>query len=171
MPLCIRDSVLTPIPKGNKNTSCSQNYRAIALASSLSKILEHLILDQYASFFHTSYLQFGFKPGLSTTMCTGALKNVVSRYINRGSSVTVLGCFLDASKAFDLVNHGMLFQKLLDRGLPMPVVRFLSLWYRDQQMCVQWEHSLSNSFRVSNGVRQGSVLSPVLFIWMVCWMS
>ena len=30
-------------------------------------------------------------------------------------------------------------------------------------MCVQWEHSLSNSFRVSNGVRQGSVLSPVLF--------
>ena len=65
MPLCIRDSVLTRIPKGNKNTSCSQNYRAIALASSLSKILEHLILDQYASFFHTSYLQSGFKPGLS----------------------------------------------------------------------------------------------------------
>ena len=38
-----------------------------------------------------SHLQFGFKQGLSTTMCTCVLKNVVSRYINRGSSV--LGCF------------------------------------------------------------------------------
>ena len=94
-------------------------------------------------------------------MCTGVLKNVVSRYINRGSSV--LGCFLDASKAFDLVNHEVLFQKLLDRGLPISVVRLLSSWYCDQQMSVRWEHSLSDSFHVSNGVRQGSVLSPVLF--------
>ena len=94
-------------------------------------------------------------------MCTGALKSIVSRYIHRGSAV--FGCFLDASKAFDLVNHEVLFQKLIDRGLPLPVVRFLSSWYRDQQMCVRWGHSLSKSFRVSNGVRQGSVLSPVLF--------
>ena len=70
---------------------------------------------------------------------------------------------MDASKAFDLVNHEVLFQKLIDRGLPLPVVRFLSLWYRDQQMCIRWGHSLSKSFRVSNGVWQGSVLSPVLF--------
>ena len=161
MPLCIRDSVLTPIPKGNNNTSCSQNYRAIALASILSKTLEHLILTRYESFFNTSCLQFGFKPGLSTSMCTGALKSIVSRYINRGSAV--FGCLLDASKAFDLVNHEVLFHKLVERGLPLPVVRFLSSWYRDQQMCVRWGRSLSRSFCVSNGVRQGSVLSPVLF--------
>ena len=89
------------------------------------------------------------------------MKNIISRYINRGSSV--LGCFLDASKAFDLVNHEVLLQKLLKRGLPLPVVRFLSSWYHDQQMSVRWEQSLSSSFCVSNGVRQGSVLSPVLF--------
>ena len=95
-------------------------------------------------------------------MCTGALKNVVSLYINRGSSV--LGCFLDASKAFDLVNHGMLFQKLLDRGLPMPVVRFLSLMYRDQQMCVQWNvHYPTHFVCLMVSGRAVSVLSPVLF--------
>ena len=94
-------------------------------------------------------------------MCTGALKSIVSRYINRGSAV--FGCLLDASKAFDLVNHEVLFHKLVERGLPLPVVRFLSSWYRDQQMCVRWGRSFSRSFCVSNGVRQGSVLSPVLF--------
>ena len=42
----------------------------------------------------------------------------MSRYINRGS--VVFGCFLDASKAFDLVVHELLFEKLIDRCLPSP---------------------------------------------------
>ena len=82
------------------------------------------IFKKYSSSFCTSSLQFGFKPGYSTTLYTGVVKNVVSRYIHRGSSV--LGCFLDASKAFYLVDHGMLFDKLLTRGLPVSIVRFLS---------------------------------------------
>ena len=145
------------IPKKNKDITCSQNYRPIALASTLSKILEHLICMKFAAFLSSSPLQFGFKAGSSTTLCTG----MVSRYINNGSCV--LGCFLDVSKAFDMVNHDILFHKLSVRGLPLPVIRFLSSWYCSQQMKVRWDHSLSESFHVSNGVRQGGVLSPVLF--------
>ena len=44
MPHCLRDCILVPISKRNKDTSCSQNYCAIALGSSLSKVLEHLII-------------------------------------------------------------------------------------------------------------------------------
>ena len=91
--------------------------------------------------------------------CT--LKSIVSCDFNRGS--VVFGCLLGASKAFHLVNHEVLFHKLVKNGWPLPVVRFLSSWYRDQQMCVRWGCSLSRSFCVSNGVRRGSVLSPVLF--------
>ena len=47
--------------------------------------------------------------------------------------------------------------------LPAPIVRFLSSWYLDQKLCVRWEQSYSRSFGVSNGVQQGSVLSPILF--------
>ena len=73
--------VLVPVPKKNKNVSCSSSYRPIALASTLSKVLEHLILSKYSTFFCMSHLQFGFKPGLSTTMCTCIVKNIiVSRY-------------------------------------------------------------------------------------------
>ena len=43
----------------------------------------------------------------------------------------------------------------------MVVVRFLQFWYSRQQLCVRW---LSVPFSVSNGVRQGSILSPLLFL-------
>ena len=161
MPKCFRDSVLVPIPKGNKDASVSSNYRPIALSSSFSKILERLILSQYRSFLSSNALQFGFKPGHSTTLCSATIKNVITRYTQNGSPV--LGCFLDASKAFDLVDHTILFNILLNRGLPLVIVRFLVSWYNMQKMQVRWDLSLSLSFSVSNGVRQGSVLSPYLF--------
>ena len=89
------------------------------------------------------------------------LKNVVSRYINRGSKV--FACFLDASKAFDRVNHAILFQLMMDRKLPTAVIRFLLLWYSNQELTVRWNASFSPSINVSNGVRQGGVIFPIVF--------
>ena len=51
----------------------------------------------------------------------------------------------------------------MSRGLPLPVVRLLSSWYSTQNLSVRWRNALSSPFTVSNGVRQGGVLSPVLF--------
>ena len=76
---------------------------------------------------HSSHLQFGFKSQSSTTLCTALMKTVVARYINNG--FMVLGCFLDASKAFYRVDHGLLFQKLGKRGLPPVLLHFLLQWY------------------------------------------
>ena len=158
MPQSFCDSVLIPVPKGNKVASDSSNYRPIALSS---KILERSILSNYESFLSTSALQFGFKPGHSTSLCTATVKSVISRYIHNGSPV--LGCLLDASKAFDLVDHSILFQKLLDRGLPLAITRFLISWYGTQKIRVRWDCCLSEPFSVCNGVHQGSILSPLFF--------
>ena len=54
------------------------------------------------------------------------------------------------------------FLKLLDKRLPPLVVRLLLMWYSEQRVKVKWKSSLSSSFGVSNGVRQGGVLSPIL---------
>ena len=58
-------------------------------------------------------LQFGFKCGHSTSLCTATVKNVVSHYMHNCS--VVLGCFLDASiyKVFELVDHGIFFRNFL----------------------------------------------------------
>lgn len=72
-------------------------------------------------------------------------------------------CFLDASKAFDRINHSKLFMKLLQRGVPKIIIRILMYWYSQQTMRVKWGCGLSSPFHVSNGVRQGGLLSPALF--------
>ena len=66
-------------------------------------------------------------------------------------------------KAFDRVDHRLLFSELSTRGLHPVIVRFLTLWYKQQEMSVRWDGICSAGFGVSNGVRQGGVLSPVLF--------
>ena len=72
-------------------------------------------------------------------------------------------CYLDASKAFDKINQCVLFSKLLVKNIPNGIVRFLFVWYAKQNFYVQWNNNMSNQFNVSNGVRQGGILSPYLF--------
>ena len=122
--VCLWDSIIQPIPKGAKDPAKLCNYRGIALASCLSKLLELCILQLFPKSFNTSGLQFGFKKGCSTDLCTGLLKIVSSYYVQRGSKVRCV----DMSKAFDMVDHGHLFDLLMLRELPNPVIRFLIQW-------------------------------------------
>ncbi len=70
---------------------------------------------------------------------------------------------LDASKAFDRVKYCKLFEQLIARNMSPLVIRLLSVLYTNQMLQVRWQSSIGNSFSVSNGVKQGGVLNPVLF--------
>ena len=61
------------------------------------------------------------------------------------------------------MNHYVLFDKLLKRGVPLHVVRIYIVWYTTQTMYVRWNNVISGGFGVSNGVRHGGILSPYLF--------
>ena len=89
---------------------------------------------------------------------------MVNKY--RGNNSSVLMCFIDASKAFDRVNHRKLFVKLNQRGVPKYIVKILVYWYGHQTMQVKWGNMVSAPFGVSNGVRQGGILSPVLHLYI-----
>ena len=89
-----------PIPKGkNLNYSDSTNYRGIALSSILGKIFDAYILTRYDNLLSSSNLQFGFKAGYSTSMCSMILKETLEHYRRNGS--TVYCTMLDATKAFE----------------------------------------------------------------------
>ena len=162
LPPSLSKVVLRPIVKDKTgNLSDKDNYRPIALATVSSKILERVILNRCKSSLLTSEHQFGFKDGHSTDMAVYALKEIVDHYLRNRSAVFV--CFLDARKAFDRVNHWTLFDKLLRRGMDRSVVRLLVSWRESQRYHVLWGKALSEGFSVTNGVRQGGILSPYLF--------
>ena len=99
---------MIPIPKNRKKTLCNSiNYRAIALSSVLSKIIDWVILIKEGSALFSSHLQLGFKKGMSTMQCTYSILETVNYYNFNKSNVFVL--MLDASKAFDRVNCCQLF--------------------------------------------------------------
>lgn len=162
MPQLMLDSVIIPLVKNRcGDLSDKNNYRPIALSSVLSKVFETVILQRLETYIWTSDNQFGFKPAHSTDLCVYAVSDFISYLKSRSTSVYV--AFLDASKAFDKINHWTLFKRLINRHVPIFLVRILCFWYQRQQMSVRWGSKLSPPFSVSNGVRQGGILSPCLF--------
>ena len=114
LPDSLMSVVLVPIIKDKSGKINSKdNYRPIAIASVMSKLLEKLLLERLKNFLVTSSHQFGFKPKHSTDACIYVLKESLDRYAEQQSSVYL--CFLDASKAFDRVNHFSLFNKLIKK--------------------------------------------------------
>jgi len=162
LPTSFMQSTIVPLVK-NKNGDLTSldNYRAIAISNALSKLFEAVIAQYLQSDSDFDKFQFGFKRGLSTSLCTNILKQTVDYYTTRGSHVFV--CFVDFNKAFDNVSHCKLFSKLLDDNVNCVIVRLLDFWYSNQECRVRWHNVVSVSFMIRNGTRQGSVLSPYLF--------
>ena len=66
---------------------------------------------------------------------------------------------LDLTKAFDRADYGPLFEALLEQGVPKPYCALLWKLYQNQSGKLQQGHG----FSIQRGVRQGDVISPILF--------
>ena len=82
-------------------------------------------------------------------------------FLRNGSEVFV--CLMDMTKAFDMIQHSVLFKKLLESGLPPIFVRLLLCMYISQKANLRWGGHLSRLFKMTNGVKQGAVLSAILY--------
>ena len=108
-------------------TSTSKNYRSIAISSLILKILDWIILILFGQTLGLDDLQFAYQQASSTTMCTWAVIETIGYFLRNGSEV--FSCQTDMTKAFDLVQHSLFLQKLLQAGLSKIFLRILIVIY------------------------------------------
>ena len=106
----ILETVIIPVTNNKSGDATDKhNYRPNAISTTMSKVLELLMLRKVNSYLYTTDNQFGFKQNHGTDMCIYALRQTIDYYKRNSSPVFI--CYLDASKAFDRVNHWCLFKK------------------------------------------------------------
>jgi len=118
---CLNTTIVPICKNKNGNMSDTSSYRTVAVATVLSKLLEHFILSNISPFLGTADNQFGFKAGHSTDQCIFLLKQTTSYFVTHGSSVL----------------HMKLFEKLFQRKVPMCFVRLVKHWYKEQTMLIK----------------------------------
>ena len=143
------------------NILSSDNYRPIMSSSVFLKLFEYCLLEKIKNNVVLNDRQHGFRNSYSTSTACFVLKETILNYTKSNSSV--YACFIDISKAFDTVSHRKLLNKLKDYGIPPIYVNVIKYWYCNQLVNVRYGMSLSEEWRVCNGVRQGGVLSGLFF--------
>lgn len=162
LPADMMRTVVVPVVK-NKAGDLSNitNYRPISLATIVAKVFDSILNALLNRYMQLKDSQFGFRPGLSTESAILCLKSAVKYYTTRKTSV--YACFLDLSKAFDLVSYDILWKKMRESHIPDELVHIFQYWYANQVNTVRWAGKMSDPYRLECGVRQGGLSSPSIF--------
>jgi len=155
--------LIVKIPKKGDLTNCD-NWRGITLLSIPSKVFCRVILcrirDQVDRLLREE--QAGFRSLRGCIDQIFALRNIVEQCLLWNSPALVN--FVDFKKAFDSVHRKTLWQILRHYGIPDKIVRLIAMFYTGFECRVLMEAGVeSESFAVNSGVRQGCILSPILF--------
>ena len=167
VPPSLKLGITIPIYKGGGKDPLDRNsYRGITLNSAISKVLESLILDRLEPLFSEAGVphpnQSAYKKRVSCADAILATQEIINRYLQEGSRVYM--CLYDLQKAFDSVEFPVLLKRLFDVGVNSKTWRLLRSWYTDCKSSVRLKQHVSAAFPLERGVRQGSILSPALFL-------
>ncbi|KAA5657335.1 reverse transcriptase family protein, partial [Pseudomonas aeruginosa] len=155
-------SIILPLHKKGSTKQCD-NYRTLALISHASKILLYILNNRIRYYLDEQIPQeqAGFVKGRGTREQILNVRQLIEK--GREYNVPFIMCFIDYSKAFDCVNWSSLWKVLNVLGVPNHLIVLVQSLYIYSQGVVRIDEAVSQPFCFGKGVRQGCILSPILF--------
>jgi len=169
VPQIWRNAIIIPLLKALKPASQLASYRPIALTSCVVKLFERMIANRLVTlaeengWFHP--YQAGFRKGRN---CVDQILRLVQKvddgFQKEQKSVLAL---LDLSKAYDCVWQQKLILTMHEAGVPVQFLRWISSFLQNRQAKVRLNNAEGKSMKMSQGLPQGSVLAPILFLFYI----
>ena len=158
-------SCVIPVHKSGPQVNLS-NYRPISLISIFNRLLEKLMYNRLSDFITKHKIlyekQFGFRSGHSTEHAISLIVDKIQCSIEK--NLYSCGIFIDLSKAFDTVNHSILLNKLECYGIRGIALNWFRAYLSERRQVVSLGNIKSKELPITNGIPQGSVLGPLLFL-------
>ena len=142
------------------------NYRPISILPIVSKVIEKIVHKQLITFLEENKLlnshQFGFRNKMSTEHAVTIFIDSIRKKVDQGNLVGA--CFIDLSKAFDTISHSKVLNKLPSYGIHDRELDWFTDYLFGRKAVVQYNQATTDSFSITSGVPQGSILGPLLFL-------
>ncbi|BHF60230.1 hypothetical protein SprV_0100319300 [Sparganum proliferum] len=154
--------------KGDK-TRC-ENYRGISLIDVAAKIFAIVLLLRFQAVRdpRTRPSQAEFRAGRGRADQIFTPRRILEFRHSYQQPTAV--CFIDSAAAFDSVHRESLWQIMALDGVPTKIIAMIKAYYRSTTARVLVRNSLSQPSGIRSGVRQGCILSPILFNYAIDWI-
>ena len=165
LPMKWKMANVIPLPKTSPPVSIEKDIRPISLTPIAAKVFESIIMKWVDETIEGEIdaKQFG---GISGTSTTDVLVELVHMWYKATDKLNsyVRVVMLDFSKAFDLINHHLLLDKLQSYGLPAHILRWMATFLLDRAQRVKIGNEYSHSGHPNGGVPQGTLSGPKCFL-------
>ena len=160
---------LVKLPKKGDLSVCG-NWRGITLLVIAGKVLSRVILARIKDNIDRKLRQnqAGFRPQRSCIDQIAALRIIVEQSVEWNSPLYMV--FIDFMKAFDSLDREVMWELLKHYGVPQKLINIILALYDNCQCSVIHKGKLSPAFSVKTGVKQGCILSPIIFTLAIDWI-
>ena len=171
VPQMWRRAIIIPLLKAGKTAGDLASFRPVSLTSCVVKTMERMVADRLYYIAETrgmfSDLQAGFRRGRSCEDQILKMVQAIEDGFQKKKMERSVLVMLDYSKAYDKVWQQRLLLSMEEKGIPMKFLKWISAFLGNRLARVRFQDATSKVRVMRQGLPQGAVLSPLLFLFFI----